>query len=112
LGAAEGVLSSNLCRIVQDRSGADCCNLDPIAPPIVEKKQDVCVAALGPCDATDPNIPPCCPGLECRVRGSVTGGQQLCSAVNKNPKDRITSDDRNGIGGADRSSRNGVRGGA
>lgn len=34
-GASQGVLSANLCAIVQEQSGADCCNLDSVEPPSI-----------------------------------------------------------------------------
>jgi hypothetical protein len=110
-GAAEGVLSPKLCRIIQKNSGDDCCNLEsiinPPTPPPAQKR-DTCLGFQLPCSKTLGL--PCCNGLECRDRSVF--GDPICSAVSKNGKTRINDDDDKNIGGADRSARNGFRGGS
>jgi hypothetical protein len=120
-GAAEGVLTPDLCSIIQQASGADCCNLDPItpqptppppppptSPPTDTPKDDrsLCEEQYGPCDLYGGTSKPCCDGLECRIR--TINGDPICSAVSRRPKERL-SDLENSVGGANRSSR--TRGG-
>jgi hypothetical protein len=116
IGAAEGVLSANLCASIQENSGADCCNLetipDPPAPAPSPPTRDLtCHEVHSPCskDTGSPGFLPCCRGLECRDRAVEGGTSSVCSAVNKNVKVRITDGD---VGGVSRGSRNrnGVRG--
>ena len=117
-GAAEGVLTTNMCSTVQQNSGADCCNLETIpdppaptpTPPVRDAKchliHDPCTKDVG----GGPGYLPCCPGLECRDR-SINGSiSSRCSAVNKNVKVRLSDGDS--VGGANRGSRNrnGLRG--
>eukprot|EP00536_Pseudo-nitzschia_multiseries_P015487 jgi/Psemu1/262989/estExt_Genewise1Plus.C_8960012 len=40
IGASQGVLSSNLCKIVREHSGPECCNLDIVTPPVPDPQQD------------------------------------------------------------------------
>ncbi len=39
-GASEGTLTSNLCAIIQENSGPDCCNLDILEPPSIDSDDD------------------------------------------------------------------------
>jgi hypothetical protein len=108
-GAAEGVLSPNLCSTIQTNSGDDCCNLEdiiipPTAPPA--QPRDTCLQYQFSCSKTS-NLP-CCAGLECRDRSMF--GNPICSAVSKNGKTRLNDGSGKDIGGDNLSGRNGVRG--
>jgi hypothetical protein len=124
-GAAEGVLTAELCSTIQKESGEDCCNLDPIllpptspstfpstssptSSPLVDKdNRNMCAEQYSACSLTDEAAKPCCAGLECRIR-TITS-DPVCSAVSKRPKERL-SDSESNMGGSDRRSH--VRGGS
>lgn len=106
---AEGVLTSNLCPIVQKNAGPVCCSLEPIqignpgtppslpAPAPVPPPEPVCVSAAEKCDTNKD----CCPGLECKIK--VWNGPKYCSSRNNRPRQSIAS----GYGGAAARSRAG-----
>ncbi|KAG7372226.1 hypothetical protein IV203_018369 [Nitzschia inconspicua] len=110
-GAAEGVLKPHLCTIVQQNSGSDCCNLEaintpPTSPTIQNRDRNICLGIQTSCSKVHGLR--CCDGLECRDRS--INGDSICSAVTKNSKTRL-SDGGDSLGGSDRRSRKGVRGG-
>lgn len=102
---AQGVLSEQLCPIVQSNAGATCCTVptlvpdsDPDAPDGSDsdstdaEPEPVCLGLGQECEDSGRD---CCSGFECRTRQ--LGMPKLCSAVRTTGRQRIG---RNGRGGA------------
>ncbi|KAG7343093.1 hypothetical protein IV203_021038 [Nitzschia inconspicua] len=92
-------------------SGSDCCNLEaintpPTSTPIQNRDRNMCLDIQTSCSKVHGLR--CCDGLECRDRS--INVDSICSAVTKNSKTRL-SDGGDSLGGSDRRSRKGVRGG-
>jgi hypothetical protein len=111
LAAAKGVLTANLCPTIRQYSGPDCCNLAAVqprqspplpTPPPAPAPVPLPAPSPQPASCLDPFLQcntalstlPCCPGFECRAR--VIGEPPICSAVSRQPRDRIHDEDVGG----------------
>lgn len=106
---AQGVLTSNLCPIVQQNAGPTCCAIEAIQigapeaplvvpPPVLAPTPKPCTSAAQVCQTNAD----CCPGLQCKIK--VFNGPKYCSASNSRPRQSIAGA---GVGGAAGRSRTG-----
>ena len=104
---AEGVLSEQLCPIVQSNAGAACCTVPSLDPgsdasdgsdsdadgdSTDNEPEPMCLGLGQECEDSGPE---CCAGFECRTRQ--LGMPKICSAARATGRQRIS---RNGRGGA------------